>query len=60
MSGGRYVVIEDMARLPDSVIDTLPVLPGEGHHVILLEYWLPFDRRAAISSRLSIIWWTRP
>lgn len=40
-AGGRYVVIEAMERLPDSVIDTLPVLPGEAHQVILA-YWLPF------------------
>ncbi len=39
--GGRYVVIEDMERLPDSVIDTMPVMPGGGHSV-LLEYWLPY------------------
>lgn len=40
-AGGRYVAIEDMERLPDSVIDTLPVLPGEVHQVILA-YWLPY------------------
>lgn len=39
--GGRYVVIEAMERLPDSVIDTLPVLPGEVHQVNLA-YWLPY------------------
>lgn len=39
--GGRYVVIEAMGRLPDSVIDTLPVLPGEVHQVNLA-YWLPY------------------
>lgn len=38
---GRYVVIEDVGQLPDSVIDTLPVLPGEVHNA-LLEYWMPF------------------
>ncbi|MCY3834522.1 MAG: cytochrome c [Chloroflexi bacterium] len=45
MSGdqdGRYVVIEDIERLPDSVIDTWPVLPGEVHD-LLLEYWLPYE-----------------
>ena len=39
--GGRYVVIEDMADLPDSLIDTLPVPPGDGHE-IRLRYFLPF------------------
>ena len=38
---GRYVVIEDLERLPDSVIDTFPLMPGEGHDVIL-EYFLPY------------------
>ena len=38
---GRYVVIEDLEGLPDSAIDTLPVMPGEVHDVIL-EYWLPY------------------
>lgn len=44
MSGadnGRYVIIEDMEDLPDSVIDTRPVPPGDGHQVIL-EYFLPY------------------
>ncbi|MCY3798868.1 MAG: cytochrome c [Chloroflexi bacterium] len=39
-AGGRYIVIEGMEGLPDSVIDTLPVLPGEVHQVFLA-YWLP-------------------
>ena len=42
---GRYVIIEDLHQLPDSVIDTLPLLPGVGHDV-LLEYWLPYDGAA--------------
>lgn len=42
---GRYVVIEDLDQLPDSVIDTRPVLPGEVHDV-LLEYWLPYNGAA--------------
>jgi mono/diheme cytochrome c family protein len=41
-AGGRYVVIEDLERLPNSVIDTLPVMPGESH-VVILEYWLPYE-----------------
>ncbi len=40
-ANGRYVVIEDVERLPDSAIDTLPVMPGEVHNA-LLEYWMPF------------------
>ncbi len=38
---GRYVVVEGIERLPDSAIDTQPVLPGETHQVIH-EYWLPY------------------
>ncbi|MCY3832600.1 MAG: cytochrome c [Chloroflexi bacterium] len=50
MSGtenGRYVVIEDMENIPDSIIDTLPVPPGDSHQVIL-EYFLPYDGVAQI------------
>lgn len=42
---GRYVVIENLDQLPDSVIDTLPVMPGEVHDV-LLEFWLPYNEAA--------------
>lgn len=41
-ANGRYVVIEDVEGLPDSAIDTLPVLPGEVHD-LLLEFWLPYQ-----------------
>jgi len=41
-ANGRYVVIEDVEELPDSAIDTLPVLPGEVHD-LLLEFWLPYQ-----------------
>ncbi len=37
----RYVAIEDMAGLPNSLIDTLPVPPGERHE-ISLAYFLPY------------------
>jgi len=40
-AAGRYVLIEDMAPLPDSLIDTLPVLPGEAHQA-QLDYFLPY------------------
>ncbi len=40
--GGRYVLIEDIENLPDSVIDTSPAPPGEVHQVIL-EYFLPLE-----------------
>ena len=43
--GGRYVFIEDVGQLPNSVIDTLPVPPGNKHQVIL-EYFLPLDGSA--------------
>ena len=39
---GRYVVIEDMERLPNAIIDTLPVMPGDAHEVVL-EFFLPLD-----------------
>ena len=39
-AGGRYVFIENVGQLPNSVIDTLPVPPGNKHQVIL-EYFLP-------------------
>ena len=41
-ANGRYVVIEDVEGLPDSAIDTLPLLPGEVHD-LLLEFWLPYQ-----------------
>lgn len=50
MSGdqsGRYVVIEDMENIPDSVIDTRPAPPGDSHQV-LMEYFLPYDGEARI------------
>ena len=40
--GGRYVLIENMDSLPNSVIDTQPVAPGAGHQ-IALEYFLPYQ-----------------
>ena len=40
-ASGRFVVIEDLENLPNSVIDTLPALPGEVHST-RLEYWLPY------------------
>ena len=44
-ANGRYVVVEGIERLPDSAIDTQPVLPGEEHQVIH-EYWLPYEGAA--------------
>ncbi|MCY4019386.1 MAG: cytochrome c [Chloroflexi bacterium] len=40
-AAGRYVLIVDLERLPDSLIDTLPVAPG-GEHEIIVEYFLPY------------------
>lgn len=40
--GGRYVVIEGVENLPDSVIDTVAVMPGDGHE-LALEYYLAYD-----------------
>lgn len=40
--GGRYIRVENIEGLPDSLIDTRPVPPGEGHQVIL-EYFLPYE-----------------
>ena len=39
-AGGRYVLIEDLERLPDSLIDTLPVAPGDEHEIIVEYFWL--------------------
>ena len=39
-ASGRYVLIENLERVPDSLIDTLPVAPGEEHE-IMVEYFLP-------------------
>lgn len=44
-ANGRYVVVEGIERLPDSAIDTQPVLPGEAHQAIH-EYWLPYEGAA--------------
>ena len=44
MSGdenGRYVVVEDMENVPDLIIDTLPIPPGDSHEVIV-EYFIPY------------------
>ena len=41
--GGRYVLIENMDNLPNSVIDTLPVAPGADHQIVL-EYFLPYQQ----------------
>lgn len=41
--GGRYVLIENLDNLPNSVIDTLPVAPGADHQIVL-EYFLPYQR----------------
>ena len=49
---GRYVVIEDMEQLPDSVIDTLPVMPGEAHDVVL-EYFLPYEGAAQFEQEFN-------
>ena len=38
---GRYVIVEDLEKVPDSVIDTLPVFPGDSHEVAV-EYFVPY------------------
>ena len=40
-AGGRYVIVEALETVPDSVIDTLPVTPGSEHD-ISVEYLLPY------------------
>ena len=49
---GRYVVVEGIERLPDSTIDTQPVLPGEAHQVIH-EYWLPYAGAATFEQTFN-------
>lgn len=51
-ANGRYVVIEDVEGLPDSAIDTLPVLPGEVHD-LLLEFWLPYQEGARFEQKFN-------
>ena len=44
MSGdenGRYIIAKDLENAPDSVIDTLPVFPGDSHDV-RVEYFVPY------------------
>ena len=38
---GRYVIVEDLERVPDSIIDTLPLPPGQAHEVIV-DFYLPY------------------
>ena len=55
MSGdanGRYVVIEDMPNIPNAIIDTLPVPPGEGHQVVM-EYFLSYAENATIEQEFN-------
>ena len=49
---GRFVVVEGIERLPDSAIDTQPVLPGEAHQLIH-EYWLPYDGAATFEQAFN-------
>ncbi len=59
-AGGRYVLIEDLEGLPDSLpallIDTLPVAPGDAHEIIV-EYFLPYieglDFEQAFNNRVE-------
>ena len=49
---GRYIIIEDMDSIPDSLIDTRPVPPGDDHQIIV-DYFLPYAGRAAIEQRFN-------
>ena len=51
-SNGRYIVIEDMPNIPNAIIDTLPVPPGERHQVVM-EYFLPFAAGATIEQEFN-------
>lgn len=55
-AAGRFVLIEDLERVPDSLIDTLPVAPGSKHE-ILVEYFLPYvdglDFQQAFNNRVE-------
>lgn len=44
---GRYLVITDVENIPDSVIDTYPIIPGDEHEVIV-EYFVPYTDGAII------------
>lgn len=55
-AGGRYVLIEALESLPNSLIDTLPVAPGDGHEIIV-EYFMPYadslDFKQAFNNRFE-------
>lgn len=55
-AAGRFVLIEDLERVPDSLIDTLPVAPGSEHQIIV-EYFLPYvdslDFQQAFNNRVE-------
>jgi len=50
--GGRYVLIENLDNLPNSVIDTLPVAP-DAEHQLKLEYFLPYQRELDFQQEFS-------
>ena len=51
-NGGRYVLVEALESVPDSVIDAMPVLPG-GDHAIEVEYLLPYAAGAEFAQAFS-------
>ena len=46
-ANGRYIVIEDIENVPDSVIDTYPIPPGNQHEVVV-EYFVPYTDGAIL------------
>lgn len=51
-AAGRFVLVEDLERLPDSLVDTLPVAPGDAHEIIV-EYFLPYGDGLAFEQAFS-------
>lgn len=46
-ANGRYLIVEDIENVPDSVIDTYPIPPGDDHEIIV-EYFVPYEDGAIL------------
>jgi len=46
-ANGRYLVISDIENVPDSVVDTFPIVPGDQHEVVV-EYFVPYEDGAIL------------
>lgn len=46
-ANGRYIIVQDIENVPDSIIDTYSVQPGDNHDVFV-EYFVPYEDGAII------------